>query len=474
MIYGADAKLSIMAVGDDDQNIYAFRHTTVEFIRRFADDYEAKAEYLVENYRSTRHIIAAANDIIQSGPDRLKTDYPIRINHARHDHPAGGRWERLDPLIKGHVHIMQSPPDGNRQTQLAMAEFGRLKALDEKADWSDFAVLARTHAMLEPVRAWCEWKKIPYLMAESGKGQPELHKTREGRSLITLLQSKRRKLLRHGVLKRWLRKSFIPNPDNPWLELLGQCIAEIEDAWGGMPIPTGQALEWVYEFGSESRNRVAGHVTLSTVHGAKGREFTHVIILDGGDWKDDRRGDERRLFYVAMTRAMETLTLCEATSRPHPFIGDMGDGENFLRTPLASIPNPLCELDKKYALLGLADVDLGFAGRKPANDPVHRAIRALRVGDPLQWADAGGRLELRNGQGITVGRLAQKVRLPVGTMESVTVSAIVHRSKRQAQDAEWAKTCKVDEWEVVLGSICLSGQSEAVGTKAGVSSVGED
>jgi len=452
-----DAKLSIFAVGDDDQNIYAFRHTTVEFIRRFAEDYEAKTEYLIENYRSTQHIIAASNDIIQSGPDRLKTDYPIRINHARNDHPAGGRWERLDPLIKGHVHILLSPPDGNRQTQLAMAEFERLKSLDGKADWSDFAVLARTHAMLQPVRAWCELKRIPYLMAESGKGQPELHKTSEGRSLISLLQSKRRKLLRHGVLKRWLRKSFIPNPDNPWLELLGQCITEVEDAWGGMPIPTGQALEWVYEFGSESRNRVAGHITLSTVHAAKGREFKHVMILDGGDWKNDRHGDERRLFYVAMTRAMETLTLCEATSRPHPFISEMEEGENFLRTPLTSIPNPLYELDKKYALLGLAGVDLGFAGRKPENDPVHRAIRALQVGDPLQLVDAGGRLEMCNGQGITVGRLAQKFRLPNGSIESVTVSAVVHRNKRQVQDAEWAKTCKIDEWEVVLCSICLAG-----------------
>ena len=116
---------------------------------------------------------------------------------------------------------------------------------------------------------------------------------------------------------------------------------------------------------------------------------------------------------MAMTRAMETLTLCEATSRPHPFISEMEEGENFLRTPLTSIPNPLYELDKKYALLGLAGVDLGFAGRKPENDPVHRAIRALQVGDPLQLVDAGGRLEMRNGQGITVGRLAQKFRLPI-------------------------------------------------------------
>ncbi len=134
---------------------------------------------------------------------------------------------------------------------------------------------------------------------------------------------------------------------------------------------------------------------------------------------------------------------------------------------------PLYELDKKYAQLGLADVDLGFAGRKSANDPVHRAIKALQVGDPLFVVDAGGRLEMRNGQGITAGRLAQKFRLPIGTIESVTVSAIAHRSKRQVQDAGWAKTCKIDGWEVVLCSICLAGRGKTGSVTTGVSLAGK-
>ena len=60
-----DLKLSILAVGDDDQNIYAFRGTNVEFIRRFQQDYDAEVHYLVENYRSTRYIIEAANRLMR-------------------------------------------------------------------------------------------------------------------------------------------------------------------------------------------------------------------------------------------------------------------------------------------------------------------------------------------------------------------------------------------------------------------------
>jgi len=41
-----------------------------------------------------------------------------------------------------------------------MAELLGLRALDPAADWADFAVLARTHASLEPIRAYCEWKGI--------------------------------------------------------------------------------------------------------------------------------------------------------------------------------------------------------------------------------------------------------------------------------------------------------------------------
>src|SRR5439155_17308848 len=66
----ADLKLSILAVGDDDQNIYTFRGANVGFIRRFQRDYEAEVHYLVENYRSTRYIIEAANQLIGANTDR--------------------------------------------------------------------------------------------------------------------------------------------------------------------------------------------------------------------------------------------------------------------------------------------------------------------------------------------------------------------------------------------------------------------
>ena len=88
----ADAKLTLFAVGDDDQNIYAFKGSSVQFIRRFEDDYQARPAYLVDNYRSTRHIIDAANSVIGPARNRMKADHEIRIDKGRLRDPAGGLW----------------------------------------------------------------------------------------------------------------------------------------------------------------------------------------------------------------------------------------------------------------------------------------------------------------------------------------------------------------------------------------------
>ena len=115
-----DDKLSLFAVGDDDQNIYSFNGSSTEFIRRFEDDYGARLEYLVDNYRSTGHIIDAANVVIDPARQRMKGDHPIAIDRSRRRDPHGGPWTMLDPVSQGRVQILPaggygrfSSPDGS-------------------------------------------------------------------------------------------------------------------------------------------------------------------------------------------------------------------------------------------------------------------------------------------------------------------------------------------------------------------------
>ncbi|MEW6219890.1 MAG: UvrD-helicase domain-containing protein [Thermodesulfobacteriota bacterium] len=132
-----DRRLSILAVGDDDQSIYQFRGTNVGFIKRFQADYRARLHALTENYRSSGHIIAAANQLICHNRDRMKAQTVLTVNRARRDLPAGGDWTRLDPVAHGRVQLLVVTGEGE-QAQTVAAEVRRLMALAPGSKPSDF------------------------------------------------------------------------------------------------------------------------------------------------------------------------------------------------------------------------------------------------------------------------------------------------------------------------------------------------
>ena len=161
-----DARLHLFAVGDDDQNIYGWKGASVRFIRRFAQDYHAKEEYLVENYRSTGHIIDAANRCIEGAPERLKRDHGIRIDTRRQDDPPGGTLARRDLLAQGKVQILYLKGGQLSQAVAAVEELKRVSELDPDWSWSRCAVIARNWADLDPVRSAC---KLHGIAAQSAR-----------------------------------------------------------------------------------------------------------------------------------------------------------------------------------------------------------------------------------------------------------------------------------------------------------------
>ena len=102
-------------MGDDDQNIYAVNGTSPKFIRRFEQDYSARIEYLVDNYRSSGHIIDASNAVVAPAASRMKAGHAIRINRARRGDPPGGEWESLDAITKGRVQVLHPSEDSVTQ-----------------------------------------------------------------------------------------------------------------------------------------------------------------------------------------------------------------------------------------------------------------------------------------------------------------------------------------------------------------------
>ena len=437
-------KLSLFAVGDDDQNIYAFAGTSVEFIRRFEADYRAKPVFLTDNYRSTAHIIAAANAIIGPARERMKTEHPITVNRTRAKDPPGGVWEERDPVARGRVQILPVRGGPIPQAQAAMTEFRRLAALDPQWDWAACAVIARKWKYLEPVRAYCERYDIPVHMGN--EYIPSFWRLRETQKFVTWLRECESGLVDEPKLRAWLAAQA----PGPWIALLREAVDQYALETGGEEMPATHLIEWLAEWGREIRRRQRG-LLLVSAHGAKGLEFDHVVVLDGG-WEksgDNEDADTpRRLYYVAMTRARHTLTLMRLGER-HGLHAPLSENPSVLLREPVALPQPPPELARQYRRLALRNVDLGFAGRYPEGHPVHRAIAALSPDDRLRLRMNGQRWELLSDDGPVVGRLATTFEPPVGRCESATVLAVTTWN-REISDSKYQDNIKCDAWEVVV------------------------
>ena len=349
-----EAKLSIMAVGDDDQNIYSFKGASVEFIRRFQADYEGTVTYLVENFRSTQNIIAAANHVIQRAADRMKVDHPIRIDSRRATDPPGGRWAVLDPEHHGKVRLVTAPADPNRQAQVVFSEIARIRRSDAEVSLGDIAILARTHRSLEPLRALCDVEGLRYeVLSRDGAGaQLPLMQSREGWKAADLLRARRSALVSVAAIRRWIGRQVKREPRNIYWQDIAAAVDEFADSAATPKLPAAEVLDALYEAASDARR--SGHASalkLMTAHGAKGLEFRHVIVMDCADWRWSGE-DERRLLYVAMTRAKETLTLMRAEGGRNPYFVDLGTVEAVADLLPSQRPEHRPDIDRRYLTLG--------------------------------------------------------------------------------------------------------------------------
>ena len=444
-----EEQLCIMAVGDDDQNIYAWRNTSNRYIERFCEDYQASVEYLVENYRSTANIIDCANRLIARNPNRLKQQHPIRIDEARRKDPAGGAQASADAVAQGKVLRLALPSsdleEGNIQAQAAAA---RLNELVETGmlTWSDCAVLSRSHRYLAPIQAWCEQHQVRYHLAADKVRSAPLSRHRAFVSFIDALAA----LTQPATAER-LHVLLAEQPhDRYWLDLLHEAIDQFALEFGEAALTGPALIDWFYDYLRDVREKPAEGLYIGTVHSAKGLEFAHVVLLDG-DWVNHPPSleDERRLYYVGMTRAIHTLTLCEY---PGGNIFSPGLASVCMTRDWQSQPDPA--LRKRYRTLTLKDIDIGFAGRQPPSAAIHSHIAQLRPGDPLTWRSEGDRFLLQDAQGNVVGRTSASFSLN-NAIESSSVSSIVVRyaSDTEEQHRHYAKA---ERWEVIVPQVVYS------------------
>ncbi|MGI0484992.1 RecQ family ATP-dependent DNA helicase [Pantanalinema rosaneae CENA516] len=299
---------SICVIGDDDQNIYEWRGTSTQYIRSFQAEYQAKQFLLTENYRSTEAIIAAANRLIQNNSDRLKHrgDQQVRIDNER--------------TGQGGLNIQSLKfEDDNYQAEYIKCQVEKWIKRDGVKP-GEIAILARNWQHMDKARALLERRVgIP---TYSLKGEDiKLIRNRVTQLLISALEKKPDLILsKEESVKDRFENFFKRNQrclSEPTVKTLIKIAEDIDKERGygsenlSTPISISEIITSIYEFNESPDISIDPDAVLVTsCHGAKGLEFKYVILIaDGFDYRQDKIESERRLFYVAMTRAKEKLIL---------------------------------------------------------------------------------------------------------------------------------------------------------------------
>ncbi len=456
---------TLLVVGDDDQSIYGFKGANITFIRRFCDDYDAKEHQLLENYRSSANIIRAANQLIGINRDRMKDGRMIRIDRKRERDHHSGRWGGVDPVTSGRVHRLQVN-DAVHQTLAVVHEIRRLRSRDEKTDWNDFAVLARRNDDLIPVRALLQENDIPFHADTGVDHLPSLFRIRQIARWLRYLEA--------HIDEEWdapkLRLRFIEemsDTEDTWTLLLDEVAREFHAVHGAQVLSVREIRAFFYDALIERRRqRTTGRgVRLLSVHRAKGLEFTHVLLLDGG-WTDDRYSvnhrateEDRRVYYVGMTRARETLTLFERTDLRSRFPREVETrGVLTRKAPDLAPGSEDTWMNKRFEILNLDHLYLSFAGRRPPNHPIHKHLKALRDGAIIFLNQSGHRIVIRDQTGFTVAQLSKQATehwLPrLDQIQMARVLAMIER-RRSDGDQSYTNKTQTDRWEVPLCEVLM-------------------
>ena len=378
---------NLFVVGDIDQTIYTWRGATIENLLKFEEQYEnAKTIVLAHNYRSTKTIVAAGNQIIEKNQNRKDkhavTDNPdgepIRLHIARNAE-SEARWVARearkairDGIPAEEIAVLFRTNFQSRALEEAFLSEGLpykvlgTRFLDRK-EVKD--VLAWVRLALDPER---EVDRIRAVQAPTrGIGKVTLGKLIDGKrdtlkpaevkkvaafeaivmelnelSKIAVPSEFVKLVIERSGLAEALRKGG--EEDAERLENAKE-LATLASRYDGMPGEEGIAafLAESALAGDQDELDAPGTtgITLMTVHAAKGLEFDTVFVTGmeqglfphearEGEKRDEE--EERRLFYVAVTRAKRRLNLTLATvrriygtdfaSEPSMFIRDIDEG----------------------------------------------------------------------------------------------------------------------------------------------------
>lgn len=375
---------NICAIGDMDQSIYSFRGADFRNIINFERDFPTLVSVVLEeNYRSTQNILEAAAKVIEKNKIRKAKDLytknakgaEISLFEAMSEtEEAEFVIHKIKELLKGGCNpsdiailfranfqsrvfeetcLKHNVPYQMLGTQFySRKEVKDIFAYIRSASNSD-DIMSLKRIINVPQRGI---GKVSLLNKLAGKELPTAGKNKF-EQFMELIGSINKVILSQKtsdaiafILKKTGLEEFLENGDSEDKERLENLreLVSIATRYDQFEPPEGtdkMLTDAVLMSAQDSMERKENSIRLMTVHAAKGLEFKNVFIVgleEGlfphsgfGDRNKERDEEERRLFYVAVTRAKEKLFLSFSVIRtvygnkqmnmPSRFLSDIPD-----------------------------------------------------------------------------------------------------------------------------------------------------
>lgn len=346
----------LFVIGDRDQAIYGFRGADAGCFQRLEEEFPQTCRInLEENYRSTPQILTAAMEVISRNPGGLRllkpnrpSGAPIRIVEAESDISEAIFVAKEINRLTGGIGMLEAQ-------EIFPESEGRARSFE------DIVVLYRTHRQADLLENCLRKEGIPYivagrddfLMESDVRGtvsffksltQPDNHLA--GQTALKLLWNLEAGDMTESIYQNMAEKYRPFMKKKKPQKVLDEWMADLnlENNKGmGKLYRTAVFYQTMPEFmealelGVESdlkrcgeKQYTSGAVTLMTLHGSKGLEFPVVMIygarkgmipFENEKYVSDQV-EERRLFYVGITRAKEELILT-TSKEESSFLGDI-------------------------------------------------------------------------------------------------------------------------------------------------------
>lgn len=379
---------NVCVVGDDAQSIYAFRGATIDNILDFEKDFKnLKTFKLEQNYRSTHHIVEAANEVITYNKKQIRktiwtdkiAEQRIKILKTQSDQEEAKRVADLILEHKNRYHLRnkdfailyrtnsQSRPfeEALRRINLNYRVFGGMSFYQRKEvkdviaylrliiNQNDDEALRRIintprrgigDATIDKMGVMASERGIPLwqVLPQYEGTAREKNALYNFTTLINAFIAREKKANAYEIASYIVKQSGFMDllKQDTSLEGIGRLdnvtalldaikeFTENDEIIDEIVTPDKSLSTYLQNIAlitdADNGDPNADTITLMSVHAAKGLEFKSVIVSGLEEdlfpsfmSKDTPEGmdEERRLFYVAITRAEKYLTLAYATSR---------------------------------------------------------------------------------------------------------------------------------------------------------------